>query len=58
MRVKELNNKVAHISFAPSSIYPCFLATASAAEQVDASARLNFKSNIFYLIDKNIYNFE
>lgn len=39
MRVKELNNKVAHIAFAPASIYPCYLASATAAEQVDSSSR-------------------
>lgn len=51
MRVKELNNKVAHISFAPASIYPCYLAGATASEQVESGSKLvlalgSYSSNV------------
>lgn len=40
MRVKELNNRVAHISFAPRATYPCYLASGTASEQVESGSNI------------------
>ena len=37
MRVKELNNKVAHVAWSPQVIYPTYIAAGTAAEQLDSS---------------------
>lgn len=39
MRVKEINNKVAHIAWSPSNIYPNYIVAGSAAENPDTSNR-------------------
>jgi len=37
MRVKELNNKVAHVAWSPQHIHPTYIAAGTAAEQLDSS---------------------
>ncbi len=37
MRVKELNNKLAHVCWSPYTIYPSYIASGTAAEQQDSS---------------------
>jgi protein transport protein SEC31 len=37
MRLKEANNKIAHIAWSPSTTYPSYIASGTAAEQFDSS---------------------
>jgi protein transport protein SEC31 len=39
MKLKEIS-RTAHISWSPSKVYPCYIATGTAAQQLDASFRL------------------
>jgi hypothetical protein len=39
MKIKEFNNKLAHIAWSPAKISPVYLASGTAAEQVDSSFR-------------------
>ena len=39
MRIKESNNKIAHIAWSPAKIYPANIASGTAADQLDSSCR-------------------
>lgn len=41
MRVKEYNNRLAHVCWSPCSTYPSYIACGSAAEQSDSSNKTN-----------------
>lgn len=41
MRVKEYNNRLAHVCWSPYSTYPSYIASGSAAEQSDSSNKTN-----------------
>jgi len=41
MRVKEYNNRLAHVCWSPCTISPSYIACGSAAEQSDSSTKTN-----------------
>ena len=49
MRVKELNNKIAHVVWSPSTIYPTYIAAGTASEQLDASIGTKPQLELFKL---------
>ena len=38
MKIKESNNKIAHIAWSPASLYPSYIASGTAADQADSSS--------------------
>lgn len=37
MKIKESNNKIAHVAWSPAQIYPAYIVSGTAAEQLDSS---------------------
>ena len=52
MRLKEANNKIAHIAWSPSTTYPSYIASGTAAEQFDSS--FSTKSSLDLLKLRNV----
>ena len=56
MRLKEVNNKVAHIAWSPLSIYPNYLVAGSASENPDTSNRYHsILNHVSFLLKFNIF---
>jgi hypothetical protein len=49
MKVKELNNKLAHVCWSPHKVYPSYIACGTAAEQLDSSFRFSI---VFQKVEK------
>lgn len=53
MRVKEYNNRLAHVCWSPCSTYPPYIACGSAAEKSDSSSKTN---STLELLELNLTN--